>query len=63
MKPDAHTGAELIHILDTFCSAFADRDTDAVMRLFAPDPDLVVVPSEQPLLRGLHQAQVVSAQM
>ncbi len=52
MKPDAGTEAELIGVLERFCSAFADRDAEAVMRLFAPDPDVVVVTSEDPLLRG-----------
>lgn len=28
---------DLIGVLDRFCSAFADRDADGVMRLFAPD--------------------------
>jgi len=52
LKPDAQTESELIEILESFCSAFAHRDADVVMRLFAPDADLVVVTSEEPLLRG-----------
>ena len=55
MKPDAATEAEVIGTLERFCSAFAERDADAVMRLFAPDPDIVVVTSEEPLLRGPHE--------
>jgi uncharacterized protein (TIGR02246 family) len=52
VKPDTATETELIEVLQDFCSAFADRDADAVMRLFAPDRDVVVVTSEEPLLRG-----------
>ncbi|MCA1681196.1 MAG: nuclear transport factor 2 family protein [Actinobacteria bacterium] len=52
MKPDTDTEADLIDVLNRFCSAFADRDAEAVMRLCAAHPDLVVVTSEQPLLRG-----------
>ena len=52
MQVDAATKTELIEVLDRFCSAFADRDAEAVMRLFAPDPGVVVVTSEEPLLRG-----------
>jgi uncharacterized protein (TIGR02246 family) len=44
--------AELIEVLDRFCSAFASRDAGAVLRLCAPDLDLVVVTSEESLLRG-----------
>jgi ketosteroid isomerase-like protein len=51
---DAQAESELIAVLESFCSAFARRDADAVMSLFGtdPDPDLVVVTSENPLLRG-----------
>ena len=52
MTPDAATEAELIEVLERFCSAFAERDDEAVMRLFVPDPDMVVITSEEPLLRG-----------
>ena len=52
MKPDAGTEAELISVLECFCSAFAERDAEAVMRLFAAAPDVVVVTSEDLLLRG-----------
>ena len=52
MKPDAATETELLEVLERFCSAFADRDAEAVMRLFVPDPDVVVITSEEPLLRG-----------
>ena len=43
---------ELIGVLDRFCAGFADRDAEAVMSLFGPDPDLVVITSEESLLRG-----------
>jgi ketosteroid isomerase-like protein len=51
LKPDRRQ-AELIEVLDRFCSAFARRDPGAVLRLCAPDLDLVVVTSEESLLRG-----------
>ena len=44
--------AELLDVLDAFCSGFARRDPEAVLRVCAPDLDLVVVTSEDPLLRG-----------
>ena len=49
---DAPTEAELIGVLERFCSGFAERDTEAVMSIFGPDPDVVVVTSEEWLLRG-----------
>ena len=52
MKADAQTEATMVGMLDSFCSAFQARDVEAVMRLCAPDPDVVVVTSEEPLLRG-----------
>ena len=52
MKPGARMEVEVISVLERFCSAFAERDAQAVLRLFAPDPDVVVVTSEDPLLRG-----------
>jgi uncharacterized protein (TIGR02246 family) len=52
VKPDAATETELLEVLERFCSAFADRDAEAVMRLFVRDPDVVVITSEEPLLRG-----------
>jgi ketosteroid isomerase-like protein len=52
VKPDAANETELIEVLNCFCSGFADRDGEAVMRLFAPDPDMAVVTSEESLLRG-----------
>ncbi|MDT7546101.1 MAG: hypothetical protein QOE99_2211 [Actinomycetota bacterium] len=57
MKADAQTEAVMVGMLESFCSAFQARDAEAVMRLFAPDPDLVVVTSEESLLRGPHELQ------
>jgi hypothetical protein len=37
VKPDAATETELIEVLERFCSGFADRDAEAVLRLFVPD--------------------------
>jgi uncharacterized protein (TIGR02246 family) len=58
MKADAQTEAAMVGMLDSFCSAFQARDAEAVMRLFAPDPDVVVVTSEESLLRGPAELQV-----
>jgi uncharacterized protein (TIGR02246 family) len=52
VRADAQTEAELLEILETFCSRFAARDADGIMRLFAPDADIVMVTSEESLLRG-----------
>jgi ketosteroid isomerase-like protein len=52
VKPDAATETELLEVLERFCSAFADRDAEALMRLFVPDPDVVVITSEEPFTRG-----------
>ena len=49
---DAQTEAALLEILESFCSGFAARDADGVMQLFAQDADVVMVTSEESLLRG-----------
>jgi ketosteroid isomerase-like protein len=46
------TATDLIGVLEEFCSAFERRDPDAVMRLVASDPALIVVTSEEAILRG-----------
>jgi hypothetical protein len=51
MKPDPRTETEVIGVLQSFCSGFADRDADRVMRLFY-ERDPTVVTSEEPVLRG-----------
>jgi ketosteroid isomerase-like protein len=43
---------DMIAVLDEFCSAFERRDPDAVMRLVTSDPTLIVVTSEETILRG-----------
>ena len=57
MKADAQTEAAMVGMLDSFCSAFRARDAEAVMRLFAPDRDIVVVTSEESLIRGPDELQ------
>lgn len=52
MKADPETEAALLEVLDRFCSGFAARDADAVIQVFAPDADIVMVTSEESLLRG-----------
>lgn len=49
---DRSTERDVLDVLERFCSGFADHDANAVMRLVADDADLVVVTSEEPLLRG-----------
>jgi ketosteroid isomerase-like protein len=44
--------SDVIAVLERFCAAFADRDADALMRLVGPAADLVVITSEESLLRG-----------
>ena len=52
MRADARTEAELLEILERLCSGFAARDADGVVQLFASDSDVVMVTSEESLLRG-----------
>ncbi len=52
VKADLRTEAALLGILEKFCAGFAERDPDGAVELFAPDVDIVVVTSEEPLLRG-----------
>lgn len=52
VKSDNANGAELIGVLNQFCSGFARRDPEAAVRVCARDLDLVVVTSEETLLRG-----------
>ena len=47
----------MVGMLDSFCSAFQARDAEAVMGLFATDPDVAVVTSEESLLRGPDELQ------
>ena len=49
------TEAALLEILERFCSAFSARDAEGVMQLFAPDADIVMVTSEESLLRGTEE--------
>ena len=42
-------------VLERFCSAFEARDADGALALFAPDPGVAVVTSEDSLLRGLDE--------
>ena len=46
------TKTAMTAVLEEFCSAFERRDTEAVMRLVGPDPALIVVTSEEAILRG-----------
>jgi hypothetical protein len=43
---------DLLELLERFCSGFAALDADGVVELFAPDADIVMVTSEESLLRG-----------
>jgi uncharacterized protein (TIGR02246 family) len=57
VRADAHTETALLEILERFCSGFAARDADGVIQLFAPDADVVMVTSEESLLRGLGEVR------
>jgi hypothetical protein len=52
VNSDDANETQLIDVLDTFCLGFARRDREAVLRVCIPELDLVVVTSEEPLLRG-----------
>jgi uncharacterized protein (TIGR02246 family) len=57
VKADTQTEAALVGMLEGFCAAFEARDAAAVMGLFLPDPDVMVVTSEESLLRGPDELQ------
>ncbi len=44
--------SELLEVLDQFCAGFADKDADAILSVCALERELIVVTSEEPLLRG-----------
>jgi uncharacterized protein (TIGR02246 family) len=52
VRADAQTEAALLALLERFCSGFAAWDADGIMRLFAAHADIVMVTSEESLLRG-----------
>ena len=52
MRADSSTEAAVLGIHDSFCAGFASRDAEGVLRLFPPDADVVVITSEEALLRG-----------
>lgn len=41
MRADARTEAEVMATLDKFIRAYQQKDLPGIMRLFAPDPDVV----------------------
>ena len=47
----------VVAVLDSFCAAFARRDVEGVMGLLVPDGDVLIVTSEEPLLRGHHEVR------
>ena len=57
VRADVQTKAALLEILECFCSGFAARDAEVVMQLFAPDGDVVMVTSEESLLRGSEEVR------
>jgi uncharacterized protein (TIGR02246 family) len=52
VRADQQTEAALLEILERFCAGFAARDAEGVLQLFAPDADVVMITSEDSLLRG-----------
>jgi hypothetical protein len=61
VRADGQTKAALLEILERFCTGFAARDPESVMQLFAPDADVVMVTSEETLLRGLDEVRCLSS--
>jgi hypothetical protein len=51
----AGVDAELLALHDRFCGGFAAREPDAVLETVAVTPELVVVTSESPLIRGVDE--------
>ena len=43
MKADPQTEAEVMNVMNQSIEAFATRDLDALLSLYAPDPDVVVI--------------------
>ena len=43
MKADAKAEAEVMAVMKQYNEAYAKRDMDAVLALFAPDPDVVII--------------------
>ena len=43
MKADAKIEAEVMAVMKQYNEAYAKRDMDAVLALFAPDPDVVII--------------------
>ncbi|MFC2058124.1 nuclear transport factor 2 family protein [Chloroflexota bacterium] len=43
MKADAKTGSAVIAVLNKFTEAYAKRDMDGLLALFASDPDVVLM--------------------
>ncbi len=74
MRADKHTEKEVMATLQTFADACASRDVDAVLGLFGPDPDVVVIGSgldekrlgraelREQLLRDWAQSDAVSVE-
>jgi len=52
VRANAETETALLEVLERFCAGFAARHLDGVMLVLAPDPDIVMVTSEESLLRG-----------
>lgn len=55
MRGDNSVETALRELLDRFCSAFAHRDADALLSLFASDTDITIVTSEKAVIRGEHE--------
>lgn len=55
MKADPRTAQDVIDLHERFCRAFEMRNAAAVLELIAPDADVIVVTSEDALLRGVEE--------
>ena len=43
MKADAQIEPEVVEVMKRYNEAYAERDVDGVVALFAPDPDVVII--------------------
>lgn len=47
MKANAKTEAEVMAVMNQYNEAYARRDVDGILALFAPDPDVVIIGTGQ----------------
>ncbi len=55
MNLEARTTQDVIDLHERFCRGFEMRDPAGVMEIIAPDADVIIVTSEDALLRGIEE--------